>query len=1036
MKLKYLSLLAFLCFAQMVIAQRTISGDIKDAETGEALIGANVLIKGTSTGTATDFDGKFSLDVPNDVSTLTVSYTGYTDQEVSIAGGISQISVVLSQGELLDEVVVTALGLTKSKERVSYAAQTLKGNDINQSRVGDVSQQLSGQVAGLNVITNNGSAVSSSRIVLRGESSLNPNKNQPLLVVDGVLISNEYIGIGSNPVSSDLPVDYGNSLNDLNPDDFESVTVLKGPKAAALYGERGTNGVLVITTKSGKNKKGMGIEFNTGISTDVVNRFWDEQNEYGGGGTRGADANQFRSNWGGNFGPRTDGTPIAQATPSDPNPTATPFVQKADREGFFDTGVSYNNNLALSFDEGNAHGRVSLGRINKTGIVPNTEYERSNVGIRLGVDITEKLSIDLSSNFVNSNSDNVPDVGYGSGGLMYSMLWTMKNYSFDDYSDYWLPNQEFQAQNYFLSWGTNPNLIVNENLNGFNHNRFFGNIKANYQLNDNLSAFVRVGGDSFEDRRRSRRASGQPAFRQGMYREQDVRLREFNVDGLLSYNKDISETINFTANVGASSFRQQISNKIAQTNNLAIPGVYSLGNAADSPLLVQNDTERKLNSVYATAEVSFDGKFFLDVSGRNDWSSTLPRDNQSFFYPAVGFSAVISKMTDLPAAISYLKFRGSYAQTGNSTDPGIINNNFNLGVLPGSVSNPRAITDPNIQSENTAALEFGMDLRLFKNRVKLDVDLYNYKTTNQILQAPISAASGTAVRIFNAGEINSKGAEVLLTLRPLAPSKKFDWTSTFNFATSRSEVVELADGIETLVIAQGPSGGTIEARPGGRMGDIYGRGFERDPSGNIIYDNIGGFMRPRLGNEIKKLGNYNPDWSLGFNNRFTYKNFSLNVFLDYRSGGDFYTITGSQLYRSGTVTESLENRESDFVPEGVVETGNGTFSPNTQSTTGYDWYRSYFDRNNIEANTYDATFLKLREISLGIDLAPYINNTSIQGLKVSIFGRNLATWTKEDFVRHFDPEVLSFTGSSYVPGFEIGQLPGAATFGFNLGVTF
>ncbi len=1035
MKLKYLSVLAFLCFVQMAFAQRTINGNITDADSGETLIGANVLVKGTTTGTISDFDGNFSLQVPDDATTLIVTYTGFADQDVSIVGGISNINIALAQGAVLDEVVVTALGLTKSKERVSYAAQTLKGGDINQSRVGDISQQLSGQVAGLNVITNNGSAVSSSRIVLRGESSLNPNKNQPLLVVDGVLISNEYIGIGSNPVSSDMPVDYGNSLNDLNPDDFASVTVLKGPKAAALYGERGTNGVLVITTKSGKDKKGMGIEFNTGISTDVVNRFWDEQNEYGGGGTRGADANQFRSNWGGNFGPRTDGTPIAQATPNDPNPDPTPFTQQADREGFFDTGVSYNNNLALSFSEDNAHGRISLGRLNKTGIVPNTDYERSNVGIRLGIDLTEKLSIDVSGNYVNSNSDNVPDVGFGSGGLMNSMLWTMKNYNLDDFEEYWLPNQEYQAQDYFLSWGTNPHLIVNENLNGFTHYRFFGNVKANYQLNDNLSAFVRVGGDSFEDRRRSRRAPGQPAFRQGMYREQDVRLQEINVDGLLSYTKDISDVINFTANLGASSYKQTISNKIAQTNNLAILGIFSLGNAADTPLLVQKDTERKLHSGYATMELSFDDKFFLDVSGRNDWSSTLPRDNQSFFYPSIGFSAVISKMVDLPAAISYLKFRGSYAQTGNSTDPGIINNNFNLGLLPGSVTSPTAITDPNIKSENTAALEFGMDLRLFKNRVKIDVDLYNYNTTDQILQAPISAASGTAIRIFNAGEIKSQGAEILLTLVPLK-SNKLDWTSSFNFATSRSEVVELADGIETLVIAQGPSGGTVEARPGGRMGDIYGRGFERDPSGNIIYDNIGGFQRPRLGNEIIKLGNYNPDWSLGFNNRLAYKNFSLNVFFDYRSGGDFYSLTGSQLYRSGTVTESLDNRESDFVPEGVVDTGNGVFSPNNESTTGYDWYRAFYDRNNIEANTYDATFLKLREISIGVDLAPYINTDNIQGLKLSVFGRNLATWTKTDFVRHFDPEVLSFTGSSYVPGFEIGQLPGAATFGFNLGVTF
>jgi TonB-linked SusC/RagA family outer membrane protein len=1019
---------------QFAFSQRTITGIITDDASGETLIGANVVAKGTTTGTITDFDGTFTLNVPEGIDAVIVSYTGYEEQEISIVG-IERIDVALEVGSYLEEVVVTALGLTKSKERVSYAAQTIAVESLNRSRVGDVSQQLSGQVAGLNIVTNNGSAVASSRIILRGESSLNPNKNQPLLVVDGVLISNEYIGIGSNPVSSDLPVDYGNSLNDLNPDDFESVTVLKGPKAAALYGERGTNGVLLITTKSGKDTKGVGITFNTGISVDKVNRFWDEQNEYGGGGTRGADANQFRSNWGGNFGPATDGSLISQATPNDPNPDPTPFVQKADREGFFNTGTSYNNNLALSFGNGNTWGRVSLGRLTKEGIVPNTEYKRSNVGVRLGSDLTDKLSIDVSMNFVNSNSDNVPDVGYGSGGLMYSMLWTMKNYDFDDYKDYWLPNQQYQAQDYFLSWGTNPYLIVNENLNGFNHNRIFGNVKTSYKFNENLSAFVRMGGDNFDDRRRSRRAAGQPAFGQGMYREQDVRLQEFNVDGMLSYTKDLSSKLNLGVNVGASTYRQLISNKIAQTNSLAIPGVYSLGNAADAPLLVQNDTEKKLNSVYATAELGYEDKLFLDVTGRNDWSSTLPKDNQSFFYPSVGLSAVISKMVDLPTVISYLKLRGSVAATGNSTDPGVINNSYNLGVLPGSVTNPSVITDPDIKAEKTVAYEFGVDLRLFNNRLRFDLDIYDYTTTNQILRAPISSSSGTSVRVFNAGEINSKGAEILLTAKPVV-GRDFNWTSMFNFATSRSEVVELADGIETLIIAQGPSGGTIEARPGGRMGDIFGRSFARDNNGEIIYDAVGEFMRPRISNEISKVGNYNPDWTLGFNNNIQYKNFNLNVFLDYRSGGDFYTITGSQLYRSGSITETLEHRTSDFVPKGVVDDGNGGYVANTTTTTGYDYYRSYYDAGNIEANTYDATFLKLREISLGVDLGEYINSAKIEGLNLSIFARNLATWTKDDFVRHFDPEVLSFNGSSSTPGFEIGQLPGAATYGFNLGITF
>lgn len=1033
MKLKnYLFIICFL-LANFVHAQRTITGTVTDTDS-EPLIGVNVVIDQSSIGTVTDIDGNFSIPVSDDASALVFSYVGYAEIKQSL-GSTNVMNIVMAQGSVLDEVVVTALGLTKSKERVSYAAQTLKAADINQSRVGDVSQQLSGQVPGLSVVTNNGSAVSSSRIVLRGESSLNPNKNQPLLVVDGVLISNEYIGIGSNPVSGDLPVDYGNSLNDLNPDDFESVTVLKGPKAAALYGERGTNGVLIITTKSGKDKKGIGISYTTGVAVDKVNRFWDEQNEYGGGGTRGDEANQFRSNWGGNFGPATNGTLISQATPSDPNPDPTPFVQKADRRGFFRTGMSYNNNLALSFAEDNVWGRVSLGRLSKEGIVPNTEYKRNNVGIRMGANLTEKLSIDLSANYVNSNSDNVPDVGYASGGLMYSMLWTMKNYSIDDYKDYWLPNQEYQAQNYFLSWGTNQHLIVNENLNGFKHNRIFGNIKTAYKFNDNLSAFFRVGGDSYEDRRRSRRAPGQPAFRNGMYREQDVRLQEFNMDGLLSYNIDLNDKISFGANVGASSYTQEISNKIAQTNNLAIPGVYSLGNAADSPLLVQNDTEKKLNSIYGTLEFGYEDKIFVDVSGRNDWSSSLPTGNQSFFYPSIGLSAVVSRMVELPEIISYLKFRTSYAQTGNSTDPGVINNTYNLGVLPGSVTNPSTITDPGIKSEKTSAVEFGMDLRLLDNRVRFDVDVYNYSTTDQILRAPISAASGTAVRVFNAGEIKSKGLEVLLALKPVV-SDDLNWTTNFNFASSRSEVVELADGIETLIIAQGPSGGTIEARPGGRMGDLYGRGFARDGNNNIIYDNIGGLMRPRVSNDITKLGNYNPDWTLGVTNSVGYKNFNLNVFFDYRSGGDFYTLTGSQLYRSGSITETLANRTEDFVPEGVVENADGSFSQNTGSTTGYDWYRSYFDRENIEANTYDATFLKLREVSLGADLTDYFGNVPFEKLHISIFGRNLATWTKDNFVRHFDPEVLSFNGSSFTPGFEIGQLPGAATYGFNLSVVF
>lgn len=1021
--------------AKSKLIEKPITGTVVDNITNQPIPGANVIVKGSQNGVVTDFDGKFTIVAPDDATRLVVSYMGYSTKEVAIGGGKNLVIRLSEDASKLNEVIVTALGVTKSKEKVSYAAQTLKAETINQSRVGDISQQLSGRVAGLSVTTNNGSGVSSSRILLRGETSLNPNKNQPLIVIDGVLISNTYIGIGSNPVSSDLPVDYGNSLNDLNPDDFASITVLKGPKAAALYGERGTSGALIITTKSGKNKEGVGVNYTSGVAIDKVNRFWDEQNEYGGGGLLGTNFNQYRSDWGGNFGPLTNGQLIPQATTIDPNPQPTPFLQKADRKGFFNTGVSYNNNLSFSFGDDKTWGRVSLGRITKEGIVPNTEYKKHTVGIRLGSNLTEKLSIDLSANYVYSNSDNVPDIGYSSGGLMYNMLWVMKNFSLEDYKDYWLPNQAYQKQNYFLSWGTNPYLIVNENLNGFKHNRIFGNFKTNYKFNDNLSAFIRVGLDSYEDRRQSRRASGQPAFRNGMYREQDVRLQELNSDFLASYVKDITEKFNVEVNAGASTYRQIIGNKIAQTNSLAIPGIFSLGNAADKLAVTQVDTEKKLNSVYGTVELGYDEKIFFDVTGRNDWSSTLPVGNQSFFYPSVGLSAIISKMVKLPDFISYLKLRTSFAQTGNSTDPGVINNSYNLGVIAGSVTNPIVVTDQNLKSERTDALELGIDLRLLKNRLNFDIDFYDYSTTNQILTAPVSQSSGVSFRRFNAGQIRSKGLEILLTAKPLV-LEKFSWVSTFNFAKSKSEVLSLAKGIETLIIASGPSGSTIEARPGGRMGDIYGRGYERDPQGNIVLENIGGFMRPKVGTAIKNLGNYNPDWTLGFTNNFQYKNFSLNIFCDYRNGGDFYSLTSSQLYRSGSITETLPFRAEKFVPNGVVNNGNGSFSQNTQTTTGYDWYRSNWDAGNIEANTYDSTFLKLREISLGIDLKPYFKNSPFEKISFSLFGRNLATWTKDNFVRHFDPEVLSFSGSSFVPGFEIGQLPGAATYGFNLNIAF
>ncbi|MEO0040951.1 MAG: hypothetical protein RL329_399, partial [Bacteroidota bacterium] len=756
MKIKILSLFFILGYLHTAIAQRIITGTVSDGGK-EMLIGATVVVTGTIKGTLTDVNGGFSLEVPKEATTLTFGYTGYASKTVSIVG-IDKLDVSLVGGKSLDEFVVTALGVVEKKAKLSYATHKLDGKEFNVSRSGDISKQLAGQVPGLSITSGNGSGVSSSRIVLRGESSLNINKNQPLIVVDGVVISNNLDGIGGNAdAGNNMPVDYGNGLTDLNPDDIADISVLKGPKAAALYGSRGANGALVIRTKSGSDKKdGIGIDFTTGVSTDRLGNFWDEQTQYGGGFD-----NKFRTDWGGNYGAPTDGALISQTIQRELaagiTPAPTPNLKSLNRRGFFDTGMGFNHNLGVSFANDKIWGRISVASLEKTGIVPNTEYNRKNLGVRLGANVTDKLRIDVSANYVNSASGNLPVIGGGGEGIINNMFWGMNNYDYNTYKNYWVQGQEGITQNYFLSWGTNPYLIVNENLNKFNRNRIFGNIKATYQFADNLSFFVRSGTDFYGDARNSRRPSGQPNFSRGMYRTQDVNFKENNIDVLLSYTPKISDKMGLTLSAGANRMDQSSSNKVVETRVLGIPGVYNIGNAGDVPRLTQTDATKRINSVYGTAQLDYAQKIYVDVTGRNDWSSTLPLDNNSFFYPSVGASFVVSEMMKLPKVISFAQVRASWAQTGSDTDPFLTQRALSFGTLPSSVVNPSLLVNPNLKPERSNALEFGGEINLFDNRVGLEVNYYNRLTTDQILQTPISQSSGATSRLINAGKVKNSG---------------------------------------------------------------------------------------------------------------------------------------------------------------------------------------------------------------------------------------------------------------------------------------
>ncbi|HLL94737.1 MAG TPA: hypothetical protein VK404_07160, partial [Spirosoma sp.] len=674
-----------------------------------------------------------------------------------------------------------------------------------------------------------------------------------------------------------------------------------------------------------------------------------------------------------------------------------------------------------------------------TGFVPNTDYTKTNVGLRMGAFLTDQLSVDVSANYSKSGSGNLPVLGAGGQGIINSMIWGMGNFDFDDYRNYWRPGQEGIQQDYFLSWANNPYLIAYENLNSFNRNRVFGNVKATYVINNHFSFFARIGTDFYDDRRRSRRPTGQVGFANGMYREQTVRFQETNADFLLTYTGNIAENFGVKVDVGANRMDQTSLNNVAQTNQLGIRGVYNLSNAADRPVLRQIDAGKRINSLYGSARFDYMNKIFLDVTGRNDWSSTLPLDNNSFFYPSVGVSAILSELFILPSAISFVQVRSSWAATGNDTDPSLTQRVFSFGTLPSSVTNTLLLTNPGLRPERTSAFEVGTELRFFNNRLGLEVNYYDNLTTDQILQLPISQASGANSSLINAGKIRNAGAEILLKAQPVV-YRGFTWDVTLNWARNRGRVEELAPGINSYVIGQGPSGGTVEARVGGLMGDIYGRGFARSPEGDIIYDRVTvngqQIVRPRVSPTIKKVGNYNPDWTAGLINSFGYKNFNLRVFFDYRYGGSLYTQTGALLYRSGIITETLPGREAPLTPVGVLQNTDGSFTPNTITTTGQDYYRSYYAAENVEANTYDATFLKLREASLSVNLKPYLGKLPVARLDLSVFGRNLFIFTRDRALRHFNPESFAFNNGILVPGFEAGQLPTTRTYGFNLSVGF
>lgn len=1065
------------------MAQRTVSGKVVTPD-NKALPGATVVVKGSKTSAITNENGEFII-AADEKDLLIISNVGYGIREVKATE--SGAVTLEPEARDMDEVVVTALGIRKEKKKLGYALQEVKGEDLTVARETNVVNQLAGKVAGVTVVGSPSGIGGSARVSIRGERSVDINKNQPLYVVDGVPISNSITG-GSG--RGNLEVDFGNGASFINPDDIESMSVLKGPAAAALYGSRAANGVILIKTKSGKRSKGIGVEINSNLTFESALKLPEYQTVYGQGNGSGGDfafvnggggglADGTDEGWGPAFNgqsypqynsPRTlNGQPIP-FTGGDLNAPAgsiiTPTLWEADKDNlknFLETGHTLTNNVALV--GGNKDGDFRLGYTNldQKGIVPNTDLQRHTISLSGGYNLTDKLSVRTFVSYIKSESDNRPSISYGTESLMYLFnCWLPASVKVSEMKRLWqagLGNQKQYSWNY--NYHDNPYLTVYENTNGQYYDRVIGNIILKYDFTKWLNLQLRTATDWSDERREYRRAFSTQRFPFGQYRETNIVNEERNTDFLFSFNKGISSDFEINATFGGNQMRQTSRFKEDVAGQLNIPGIYSLNNSRIALVAEQNNVAKRINSLYGSAGVSWKNRIFLDLTGRNDWSSalTLPEELKAFgtevnsyFYSSASVSAIVSDMVSLPSAISFLKLRASLAQVGNDTDPFSFTQTYNRSEPFGAAqiySETSNLANLNLKPEISSAWEFGTDIRFLKNRIGLDITYYQSRTKNQILNLPLDITTGYSTRKINAGLIKNYGVEVMLN-GSIIKNESFSWDAFINFSANRSEVLELSDGLTNYVIAD--RNVSVEARVGERMGNLYGIGFARvqssdktapyyDASGQYTGEMVyGANGRPIPTTNRILMGNYNPDWLMGVGSGFTYKGVRLSFLFDIRQGGELYSLTQTVGREGGIIIETLEGRADGYdiskpgngvIGQGVKQNADGSFSPNAVKLEPRQWHTAWTNGRSIaEGVMYDASFVKLRELQVGYTIPDRVfGKLPFRGATISLVGRNLLLW---DNVPHVDPENMSYSGGTALPGIEYMSLPSTRSYGVNL----
>lgn len=1056
---------------QLTFAQDgNVTGSVTD-DSGVPLPGVNIVVKGTTTGTQSNFDGDYTISA-SAADVLVFSYVGFADQEVPV-GTQSTINVTLQAGEALDEVVVTALGISREKKSLGYATQEVDGSAVNTAKEGNFVNSLSGKIAGLD-IKKSTTIGGSSNVVIRGYSSINGN-NQALFVIDGVPVNNSTFNTAGQETGGD-GYDYGNAASDINPDDIESVNVLKGAAATALYGSRAANGAIIITTKKGKKNQGLGVTVSSAVTVGNYDKktFAEYQNEYGqgygpyygngpGGYFLSGDINGdgdsdlvVPTGEDGSFGGPFDPTLMVYDWTSfypalDTYQQARPW-QAAEHgpEYIFQTSYTDIENISVSAGGENSTGRLSYTRFNQTGILPNSEIGRHTLDMTGTLELGDKLSATAKATYTKNDGLGRYGTGYDAENLM------------TNFRQWWAVNVDLQEQEQAyrqtgrnISWNPssfsnnnakywdNPYFTRYENYNSDERNRLFGYATLSYDATDWLEILGRVSVDTYDEIREERNNIGSIDLSE--YLRRNINFTEYNYDLFLNFDKDLSDDFGVTGTLG-SNYRQTKLNSITASTNggLVIPSFYALSNSA-SPIEFPLETEYDVRVLGVFAQASFDyqNTVFLDGSLRSDTFSTLPEGDNRFYYPAVSTSVILSNLFESDA-ITYAKVRAGYGEVGSGADPYQLTNTFNAIASFGDAtlySNPAIAKNPDLKEERTNELEAGLEMSFFNRRLGFDASVYKKETENQIFPVSVSPATGFNSKVVNSGTIENKGFELQLYGSPIK-TDDFEWNINTNFSTYKSEVTKLFEDSKNLLLTDF-FGVTLNASLNEPYGVIKGTDYVYQDGQRVV--GADGLYQ-KTSSRQNVIGDINPDWKAGIANSFSYKNWDMSFLIDIQEGGsvftgDLYFGMATGLYPETAGLNDLGNPLRDPVTDGpdsggvilpgVQEDG----SPNdvrADFTTYLNPYGRYGNAPDSQF-IYDASYIKLREVTLSYTLPErFLENIFFTNVKFTATGRNL--WIIDKDLPYADPESGFSAGN--VQGFQIGAYPSVKEYGLNVQLQF